>query len=305
MPPEARGAFGVRTVRWSDPASWPDGKVPGAGDAVTIARDKDIVLDVSPPALRSLTINGKLSFANERDLALKTDWIYLPGGELDIGSEAKPYTHKATITLTDNVPDEDINTMGDRGIMMLSGTLEPARRPRATPGPSSPRRPKAGSAADRGAQRRRLAQGRRDRPRLDRLRSAPGRGAHHHRRQRQRAHARQAAAVHALRRDHLRRRRARRSRPADAATSRSRRRTTRRRPTSAGTSWRWPGRRCTSRASSSTAWARTCTWPAIRSTGTSLGDGARAVHRELLDPRHLQPLRDGARHQRPADRRTT
>ena len=110
--------------RWSDPASWPDGKVPGAGDAVTIAKDKAIVLDVTPPALRSLTINGKLSFANDRDLALTTEWIYLSGGELDIGSEARPYTHKATITLTDNVKDEDINTMGDRGIMMLNGTLE-------------------------------------------------------------------------------------------------------------------------------------------------------------------------------------
>ncbi|HTK71819.1 MAG TPA: G8 domain-containing protein, partial [Croceibacterium sp.] len=62
--------------RWSDPKSWPDGKVPGAGDAVTIAKDKAIVLDVTPPALRSLTINGKLSFANDRDLALTTEWIY-------------------------------------------------------------------------------------------------------------------------------------------------------------------------------------------------------------------------------------
>lgn len=110
--------------RWSDPKSWPDGKVPGAGDAVTIAKDRAIVLDVTPPALRSLTINGKLSFADDRDLALTTEWIYLSGGELDIGSAAKPYTHKATITLTDNVKDEDINTMGDRGIMMLNGTLE-------------------------------------------------------------------------------------------------------------------------------------------------------------------------------------
>ena len=116
-------ASAVKWSRWSDPASWPDGKVPGKGDAVTIGRDKNIVLDVSPPALRSLTIDGKLSFSNDRDLALTTEWIYVQGGEFDIGSEAKPYTHKATITLTDNFPNEDINTMGDRGIMMLRGTL--------------------------------------------------------------------------------------------------------------------------------------------------------------------------------------
>ena len=122
MPAQAPASELHRSL-WSDPASWPDGKVPGAGDAVTIARDREVVLDVSPPVLRSLTIDGKLSFSDDRDLELKTDWVYLPGGELQIGSEAKPYLHKATITLTDNVPGEDINTMGDRGIMLLRGTL--------------------------------------------------------------------------------------------------------------------------------------------------------------------------------------
>ena len=121
--PAAAPAAAVHRSAWSDPASWPDGKVPGEGAAVTIPRDRDIVLDISPPTLRSLTIDGKLSFSDQRDLELKTDWVYLPGGELEIGSEAKPYTHKATITLTDNVPGEDINTMGDRGIMLLRGTL--------------------------------------------------------------------------------------------------------------------------------------------------------------------------------------
>jgi cell migration-inducing and hyaluronan-binding protein len=113
----------AKPTLWSDPASWPDGKVPHEGEAVTIGRDKNIVLDVSPPTLRSLTVDGRLSFSDQRDLELKTDWIYLSGGELDIGSEAHPYTRKATITLTDNVPGEDINTMGDRGIMLLKGTL--------------------------------------------------------------------------------------------------------------------------------------------------------------------------------------
>src|SRR5688572_29940699 len=113
----------VRPVRWSDPAAWPGGKVPGVGDAVTIGRDMDVVLDVSPPALRSLTIQGKLSFSDDRDIELETEWIYMPGGELAIGSEARPHTRKATITLTDNVPGEDVNTMGDRGIMLMSGTL--------------------------------------------------------------------------------------------------------------------------------------------------------------------------------------
>ena len=121
--PAAAASSAVGPSRWSDPKSWPDGKVPREGDSVTIGKDKNLVLDVSPPALRSLTIDGKLSFSNAKDLELRTEWIYLPGGELDIGSEAHPHTAKATITLTDNVKDENINTMGDRGIMLLRGTL--------------------------------------------------------------------------------------------------------------------------------------------------------------------------------------
>jgi cell migration-inducing and hyaluronan-binding protein len=121
VPAAARAA--LSQVRWSDPAAWADGKVPAEGDAVTIARDKEVVLDVSPPALRSLTIDGKLSFENDRDIDLATDWIYLRGGVLHIGSEAKPYTRQATITLTDKVPGEDVNTMGDRGIMLMRGKL--------------------------------------------------------------------------------------------------------------------------------------------------------------------------------------
>src|SRR5262252_7875257 len=116
-PPSAKPA------RWSDPATWPDGQVPRAGDKVTIAAGKDVVLDVSPPALGGVTIDGKLSFANNRDLELTTEWVMVHG-ELEIGTEASPHTRKATITLTNNVPNEEpMKDMGDRGIMVMGGTL--------------------------------------------------------------------------------------------------------------------------------------------------------------------------------------
>ncbi|MFC3100439.1 G8 domain-containing protein [Altererythrobacter lauratis] len=113
----------TQNARWSDPAAWPDGRVPAAGDAVTIGRGVAMLLDIQPPALRSLTIEGSLTFSDERDIELVTDWIYLRGGALHIGSEAVPHTRNATITLTDTVPGEDINTMGDRGILLMAGTL--------------------------------------------------------------------------------------------------------------------------------------------------------------------------------------
>ena len=109
--------------RWSDPGTWPNRKVPIAGDKVTIGRDKDVILDVSPPALGGLSIDGKLTFADNTELELTTEWIMLHG-ELVIGTEAKPYMGKATITLTDNVKAENVmGGMGDRGIMLSGGTL--------------------------------------------------------------------------------------------------------------------------------------------------------------------------------------
>ena len=82
-----------------------------------------MLLDVSPPALNGVTIHGKLSFADKNDLELTTEWIMLHG-ELEIGTEAKPHTHKATITLTDNVKDE----VSGWGTWVIAGSCSRAER---------------------------------------------------------------------------------------------------------------------------------------------------------------------------------
>jgi len=40
----------AKATRWSDRATWPNKKVPVAGDKVIIEKDKQVVLDVTPPA---------------------------------------------------------------------------------------------------------------------------------------------------------------------------------------------------------------------------------------------------------------
>src|ERR671913_161648 len=121
---QAQNAGAVaKATRWSDPATWPNNKVPAAGDRVAIAKDKNVILDINTPALGGVTIDGKLSFADNADVELTTEWIMLHG-ELAIGTEAKPHARKATITFTDNVKGENIMAgMGDRGIMISGGTL--------------------------------------------------------------------------------------------------------------------------------------------------------------------------------------
>ena len=119
----ASGTAASAQSRWSDPATWPDGRVPAAGDAVQITRDMDVLLDTDAPGLRGLTIQGSLTFSDERDISLESEWIYVPGGSLTIGTQDNPHRQRATITLTDNVKGENINTMGDRGIVLMRGTL--------------------------------------------------------------------------------------------------------------------------------------------------------------------------------------
>ncbi len=125
---KAQQQTAAKATKWSDRATWPNRKVPVAGDKVTIDAGKEVVLDVNTPPLNGLTINGKLSFANNKDVELTTEWIMLHG-ELEIGTEKAPHTRKATITFTNNVKDEDISGVGgttdrvDRGILLMGGTL--------------------------------------------------------------------------------------------------------------------------------------------------------------------------------------
>src|SRR5690606_24789818 len=96
-PQEGRAQSAEQSL-WSDPATWPNGKVPVEGDKVVIARDKNVLLDVSPPALGGLSIDGKLTFSSDADLELTTEWI-MTHGQLSIRRDARTHTRTADITL--------------------------------------------------------------------------------------------------------------------------------------------------------------------------------------------------------------
>ena len=50
---------------WSDPASWPGGTLPREGDDVTVQSSDNMLLDISPPALGSLRIEGRLVVSDD------------------------------------------------------------------------------------------------------------------------------------------------------------------------------------------------------------------------------------------------
>jgi len=107
---------------WSNPETW-GGTKPIAGEIVTIAADKYVLLDESTPSLGGLTIEGNLQF-DRQDLELTSKWIMVTGGSLRVGSNGTPFEQKAIITLTDTDQNASIMGMGTRGIVVMSGYLE-------------------------------------------------------------------------------------------------------------------------------------------------------------------------------------
>ena len=111
------------TQPWSDPATWPSGRVPVAGDSVVIPAGLAVHLDESPPALQSLTIQGALVFGNT-DLLLTAGWIVV-SGTLQVGTEAAPYTRRAVITLTGtgSAASPDVFGMGNK-VLGVTGRID-------------------------------------------------------------------------------------------------------------------------------------------------------------------------------------
>lgn len=116
-------------VRWSDPAIWPGGALPVAGADVSIPAGQNVLLDISPPPLGRITINGELVFSDDLDLSLSALSIAVHG-KLFIGSAARPHSRRAVLTLIGD-GNGDVMGMGDKALgVMAGGVLEIHGQPR-------------------------------------------------------------------------------------------------------------------------------------------------------------------------------
>ena len=83
---------------WSALTTWLNQEPPITGDFVMIPDGQTVLLDVSPPELFFLLVEGALVF-DRTDLTLDVWYFLMLGGSLEIGTEAEPFLQKATITL--------------------------------------------------------------------------------------------------------------------------------------------------------------------------------------------------------------
>lgn len=84
--------------KWSALTTWANNEPPAAGDTVIVPVGQAILVDVSPPELFLVLIQGELVF-DRKNLNFDASYIVVMGGRLEAGTESDPFTHNLTITL--------------------------------------------------------------------------------------------------------------------------------------------------------------------------------------------------------------
>ncbi|CAL1172079.1 unnamed protein product [Cladocopium goreaui] len=84
--------------RWSLLDTWANQEPPIEDALVSIPQGQAILLDEDTPVLLILTVEGVLVFDN-KDIHLQATYIWVKGGTMEIGTEQKPFLHRALITL--------------------------------------------------------------------------------------------------------------------------------------------------------------------------------------------------------------
>ncbi|XP_033732108.1 cell surface hyaluronidase-like [Pecten maximus] len=107
---------------WSNPGSWPSGMIPGFMEEVKI--HTAILLDITPPALKSLTIShgGRLVWKPTGRVNLTVGFLLIQG-RMDIGSDDCKYGGRTIITFTGKRGEYDVIGFGEKFIGVDSGGI--------------------------------------------------------------------------------------------------------------------------------------------------------------------------------------
>jgi hypothetical protein len=101
--------------------------LPAANQNVTIPYEWNLVLDIDPPILNYVEINGILIFDRSRDNTFQAHYIWVKQGIIQIGSATSPFAKKANIILhgakNDSYLVVDPDASGNK-MLAVNGGLE-------------------------------------------------------------------------------------------------------------------------------------------------------------------------------------
>ena len=115
--------------RWSDTNTWGGIVPPREGESVSIASGQTILLDISPPQLKAIIIEGALIF-DDANINLNCEYILIDGGRLQIGTWEEPIQSQVTVTLYGNKDSAQLPTFGNKVVANMGGVIDIHGMPR-------------------------------------------------------------------------------------------------------------------------------------------------------------------------------
>jgi hypothetical protein len=115
---------------WSDVKTWGGVRSPVEGESVSIPRGQSVLIDVQPPKLNLIVVEGTLIIGDSIDLELHANYIMVRNGTLQVGTKSKPLTKSVKIILHGEKYDPSIPCYGNKVIAVREGIIDIHGAPR-------------------------------------------------------------------------------------------------------------------------------------------------------------------------------
>ena len=100
--------------RWSSVKTWGGEAPPREGENVYVPKGMVLLVDESTPVLNSIIVEGKIFFADEKDMTVDAHYFMINGGEFRAGTEENPYQHQLIFTLHGGYYDKQLPIFGNK-----------------------------------------------------------------------------------------------------------------------------------------------------------------------------------------------
>ena len=106
--------------RWTDQETWGGEAIPREGDTVYVPKGMTLLIDDSTAVLDTVIVEGKIKFADEKDMTFDAHYFLIKEGVFEAGTEEQPYEHKLVFTMHGGYFDKQLPIFGNKMIACMN-----------------------------------------------------------------------------------------------------------------------------------------------------------------------------------------